>query len=106
MNSIVLVDLIFKIIAFGFCMDNGAFTSEVWTVIDLIYVACFMAYEIRPYTAFYTIGYIKYLRPMRFLNMFKQLKTLNDALAKSIRDLINILILQMMVWFVFALFGI
>ena len=71
MNSIVLVDILFKIIAFGFCLDNGAFTSEFWTVIDFIYVVCFMVYEIRPYFAFYTIGFIKYLRPMRFVNMFK-----------------------------------
>jgi uncharacterized MAPEG superfamily protein len=74
MNIVVFIDCIVKIIAFGFALDKGAFTSELWRTIDFVYVVCYLIDRINPFSSFYTISFIRFLRPMRFVNMFHSLK--------------------------------
>lgn len=106
MNLIVFVDCFMKIVAFGLCLDKGAFTNELWRAVDFIYVIAFIVNIWVEFQLFYYISFIKYLRPMRFVNMFKSLKELNEALARSMKDFLNIMIVELMVWFIFAIFGV
>jgi len=70
MNLIVIIDCFLKIIAYGFCLDPGAYTSEFWRTVDFGYLIAFFINYWYEFQIFYFISYIKYLRPMRFVNMF------------------------------------
>ncbi|CAK87628.1 unnamed protein product (macronuclear) [Paramecium tetraurelia] len=105
-NVILLIDSILKIISLGFTQEKGAFTSEFWRLIDFIYQLCYFANCILHYSAFKYVKILKYTRPFRFLYLFEELKYINSAISKSIVDLINILFVQLMVWLIFAIFGI
>lgn len=74
MNLLVAIDCAMKIVAFGFFHEPGAFTNEFWRTVDFGYLIAFFINQFRSFQIFYYISYIKYLRPMRFVNMFKSLK--------------------------------
>ncbi|CAD8124288.1 unnamed protein product [Paramecium sonneborni] len=105
-NSLLLIDSTLKIISLGFMRDKGAFTSEFWRVIDFVYQLCYISNFIIEYEAFKYLKALKYTRPFRFLYLFEQLKYINSAISKSLVDLMNILFVQIMVWLIFAIFGV
>ncbi|CAD8084110.1 unnamed protein product [Paramecium sonneborni] len=105
-NVILLIDSIFKIISLGFTQDQGAFTNEFWRLIDFLYQISYLANCFIDYSAFKYVKLLKYTRPFRFLYLFEELKYINSAISKSIVDLINILFVQLMVWLIFAIFGV
>ncbi|CAK57129.1 unnamed protein product (macronuclear) [Paramecium tetraurelia] len=105
-NILLLIDSILKIISLGFMKDKGSFTSEFWRFIDFVYQLCYITNYIVKYDAFQYLKAIKYARPFRFLYLFEQLKYINSAISKSIVDLMNILFVQIMVWLIFAIFGV
>ncbi|CAD8206266.1 unnamed protein product [Paramecium pentaurelia] len=105
-NILLLIDSTLKIISFGFMKDKGSFTSEFWRLIDFVYQLCYISNFVVKYDAFQYLKVLKYTRPFRFLYLFEQLKYVNSAISKSIVDLMNILFVQIMVWLIFAIFGV
>ncbi|CAD8119651.1 unnamed protein product [Paramecium sonneborni] len=98
-NILLLLDSTLKIISLGFMRDKGAFINEFWRL-------CYISNFIVEYEAFQYLKALKYTRPFRFLYLFEQLKYINSAISKSLVDLMNILFVQIMVWLIFAIFGV
>ncbi len=103
------IEMVTKIITMGFIMDNGSYLRESWNQLDFFIVL----------TSFFdlmmsgkSLGFIKVirllriLRPLRFISHNKGMKMIVAALLDSGGAMLNVLIVIMIVWLMFAILGI
>ncbi|CAD8117020.1 unnamed protein product [Paramecium sonneborni] len=107
LNSIIFVEFIIKSIAYGVFIDKGSYLNYTWKIIDLVYIIIY-------YVQFFKIGYLPifkvietflFFRPLKLLYRIKWVARVRAALTQSLFDIINVFVVLLMVWLMFAVFS-
>ena len=119
-NFVFLFEMIIKIIALGFIMDEGTYVRDNWNKIDLIIVVVSLIdiqslvqkYLQNSNNASSSLNFLKVLRllrtlrPLRFISHNVQLKLIITSLFDSILPICNALFIVLIVFFMFSIVGI
>ena len=119
-NFVFLFEMIIKIIALGFIMDEGTYVRDNWNKIDLIIVVVSLIdiqslvqkYLQNNNNASSSLNFLKVLRllrtlrPLRFISHNVQLKLIITSLFDSILPICNALFIVIIVFFMFSIVGI
>ena len=102
-------EALLKIIAFGFVTDKGSYLRDAWNVLDfLIVFASILDLLVSSIDipVLKILRLIRTLRPLRFISHNTEMKVLVSALIESIGSIINVLVVVLVVWLMFAIVGV
>lgn len=100
---------IVKIVALGFTMDGGSYIRDSWNQLDFFIVITSMIdfslgnVEL-PFIKILRL--LRTLRPLRVVSHSKSLRLIVSALFSSTGAIINVSVVVLVVWLMFAIFGI
>ncbi|CAD8192000.1 unnamed protein product [Paramecium octaurelia] len=107
LNSIIFIEFIIKSIAYGAFLDKGSYLNYTWKIIDLAYIIIY-------YVQFFKIGYLPifeviqtflFFRPLKLLYRIRWVARVRAALTQSLFDIINVFVVLLLVWLMFAVFS-
>ena len=108
-NIIFAMEALVKIIAMGFCLDKGSYLTEPWNVLDFFIVVSSlidMNLESVDIPAIKVLRLLRTLRPLRFISHNINLKIVVTSLLESVGAIINVLIVLILIWLMFAILAI
>ncbi|CAK56623.1 unnamed protein product (macronuclear) [Paramecium tetraurelia] len=107
LNSTIFIEFIIKSIAFGACLDKGSYLNYTWKVIDLVYIIVYYLefFKIANLPIFIVIETFIYFRPLKLLYRIKWVVRVRAALTQSLFDIINVFVVLLLVWLMFAVFS-
>ena len=102
-------ECIIKIIALGFTMDKGTYLRDSWNQLDFfIVVTSMIDFGLGdidlPFIKILRL--LRTLRPLRVVSHSKSLRLIVAALFSSTGAIINVSVVVLVVWLMFAIFGI
>ena len=103
------LESIIKSIALGFFMDKGSYLRETWNFLDFfiaitsIIDAALTDFEI---PLIKVLRMLRTLRPLRFISHNSAMKTIVTALLSSLGGIVNVAIVVMAVWLMFAILAV
>ncbi|CAK63561.1 unnamed protein product (macronuclear) [Paramecium tetraurelia] len=103
------VEMIMKIIAFGFVQQESSYLRESWNILDFfIVIASFIDVSVSTINLSFVkiLRLLRTLRPLRFITHNRSMKILVSALLQSINGIFNVAIVVILVWMMFAILGI
>ena len=103
------MEALVKIIAMGFCLDKGSYLTEPWNVLDFFIVVSSlidMNLESVDIPAIKVLRLLRTLRPLRFISHNINLKIVVTSLLESVGAIINVLIVLILIWLMFAILAI
>ncbi|CAD8189628.1 unnamed protein product [Paramecium octaurelia] len=103
------VEMIMKIIAFGFVQQESSYLRESWNILDFfIVIASFIDVSVSTINLSFVkiLRLLRTLRPLRFITHNRSMKILVSALLQSINGIFNVAIVVVLVWMMFAILGI
>ena len=105
---VFLAECLSKIIAMGFVMHPTSYLrSESWNVLDfIIVVSSIMSLIIPGAERFQIMKIMRAMRPLRFINKSEGMKVVVGALVMSIKPLLNVLLISLLTWIIFAILGV
>lgn len=109
MNICFLFELITKVIAMGFAMDEGSYLRESWNQLDLFIVFTSMldmALTNVDLPVIKILRLLRTLRPLRVISHNIAMKLVVASLFESVGAIFNVIIVIMCVWLMFAIFAI
>jgi len=114
---VFLIEMIFKIIAFGFIFNEGTYLKDNWNRIDFVIVIVSLI-DLQNLISKYTgnisssslnflkvLRLLRTLRPLRFISHNVQLKIIITALLDSIGPIANVLIIVFIILLIFSIVG-
>lgn len=108
-NALFIIEMAFKLIAMGFCMDENSYLRDEWNQLDFFIVMSSiadMALENMELSAMKILRLLRTLRPLRFLTHHVELKLIVNALIGSLGGIFNVLIVVFVVFLIYAIFGV
>lgn len=116
-TMVFLAEMIFKIVALGFVLDEGSYLKDNWNKIDFVIVMVSLI-DLQNLISKYTgsvsssslnflkvLRLLRTLRPLRFISHNVQLKIIITALLDSIGPIANVLIIVFIILLVFSIVG-
>jgi hypothetical protein len=103
------IEMVLKIFAFGFCMDENSYLTESWSQMDFFIVTTGLidtSLEGVDIAFLKVLRLLRILRPLRFLSHSSSMKTLIEALMASIPSIINVGVVIVVVFLMFAILGV
>lgn len=103
------VEMLTKQISMGLIMDNGSYLRESWNQLDFFIVITSLVDLMMTGKS---LGFIKIirllriLRPLRFISHNKAMKMIVSALLDSGGSMVNVIIVIMVVWLMFAILAV
>ena len=97
-----------KVLAIGFAMDEGSYLRDSWNKLDFFIVVTSnidMALANTDIPALKVLRMLRMIRPLRVISHNPQLKMIVAALAKSVAPISNVAIIVMIIWLMFAIYG-
>ena len=97
-----------KIIALGFAMDKGSYLRDSWNRLDYFIVMTSIIDMMLTSTdipALKVLRMLRMIRPLRVISHNPDLKMIIAALAESIGSIVNVSVIVMIVWLMFAIYG-
>lgn len=97
-----------KIIAFGFFMDANSYLTESWSQLDFFIVISSMidmSMESIDLPVIKILRLLRTLRPLRFISHNVNLKVVVIALFESVGAMLNVIIVVLLIWLMFAILG-
>ena len=107
-NHCFNVECVLKIIALGFAMDEGSYLRDSWNKLDFFIVVTSnidMALANTDIPALKVLRMLRMIRPLRVISHNPQLKMIVAALAKSVAPIGNVALIVMIIWLMFAIYG-
>ena len=110
-TAIFTLEMIIKLVALGFSMSPGTYTTDGWNIMDGFIVLLSLVELVLSQTAGASFGWvrslrtIRVLRPLRAISRIPELKVVVNALFKSLPGLGNVIILAALVWLIFGILG-
>ena len=104
-----LLESILKGIAFGFVYNEGSYLREGWNQLDFFIVATSVIDLLLTdidIPAIKVFRMLRTMRPLRFISHTASMKSIVAALIKSIGHIINVAIVVVIVWLMFAIMGV
>ena len=103
------IESMIKSISLGFFMSKGSYLRDWWNVIDfLIVVISIIDFSVSSISIKYikVFRLLRTLRPLRFISHNLSMKVIVKALLESIVAIINVVIVCMIIWLMFAILGV
>lgn len=104
-----VIECLLKVVALGFMMDTGSYLRESWNQLDFFIVATSLidrALANSEIAAFRILRMLRILRPLRVVSHNVQLKMIVIALLDAGGSILNVIIVVLVVWLMFAIFAI
>ena len=103
------IECAIKIIALGFAMDGGSYLRDSWNQLDFfIVITSLVDFSLQnvdlPFIKILRL--LRTLRPLRVISHNKSLRLIVTALFESVGSIFNVSIVVLVVWLMFAIFGI
>lgn len=109
-NVAFCLEMFIKVIAMGLIMDEGSYLRESWNQLDCFIVISSMIDMLSAgavdLPVIKVLRLLRTLRPLRFISHNVALKMIVAALMESVSSIFNVMIVVMVVWLMFAIFGI
>ncbi len=109
MNVCFLFELITKVIAMGFAMDDGSYIRETWNQLDCFIVATSlldMSLTNVELPVIKILRLLRTLRPLRVISHNIAMKLIVALLFESVGAIFNVMIVVLAVWLMFGIFAI
>ena len=109
MNICFLFELIVKVIALGYAMDDGAYIRESWNQLDNFIVATSildMSLTNVDLPVIKILRLLRTLRPLRVISHNIAMKLVVASLFESVGAIFNVMIVVLAVWLMFGIFAI
>lgn len=103
------IECLVRVIALGFIMDSGSYLRDSWNQLDFfIVVTSLVDFFLRnveiPFIKILRL--LRTLRPLRVISHNRSLRLIVTALFESVGSIFNVSIVVIVVWLMFAIFGI
>jgi hypothetical protein len=108
-NYAFIIEMVTKLIAIGFIMDEGSYLRESWNQLDFFIVMSSiidMSLDGFDLPALKILRMLRVLRPLRFITHNYELKMVVVALLDSVGGIFNVLIVVAVVYLIFAIMGV
>ena len=105
-------EFLIKSITYGFLLDKNSYLRDNYSKLDFLIVSVSMFDLVTSkgddsqYEALKVLRLLRTLRPLRFISHNKNLKIVVNALLQSLAGLFNVLIIVLLLWVMFSIFGI
>ena len=105
---IFTLEMIAKILAYGFILSSNAYLKNAWNLLDFIVVMISILdlVNLGPGQVLRAVRTLRILRPLRMISRFPELKIVVDALISSLPAVFNVAICCTLFFFIFAIFGV
>ena len=103
------LEALIKAVAFGFVMDKYSYLREYWNILDFFIVVSSLVDLVLidvNLPVIKILRLLRTLRPLRFISRNSGIKTLVICLLESIGHIINVVIVLIIVWLMFAIIGV
>lgn len=100
------LEMIWKIVAYGFVLHEGAYLRNNWNILDGIIVCLSYLQFIGGVGQLSFVRAVRVLRPLRSMNAIPELKSLVAVMLDSLRGLANVLLLTLFFFGIFGIFGV
>ncbi|KAJ9470438.1 Voltage-dependent calcium channel type D subunit alpha-1 [Diplonema papillatum] len=102
------LEAVIKSVALGFALHPTSYLqSEGWNRLDFFIVCVSLVSLVLPGAeSFDIVKIMRTLRPLRFINKSQGMKIVVQALVRSIRPLLNVLVISLVVWLIFGILGV
>jgi hypothetical protein len=103
------IEAIMKIVAFGFVLNPYAYLTESWSQLDFFIVLISwvdIAVTSVDLSFVRILKLLRTLRPLRFISHNVQMKLVVTALLESVSGIMNVVVVILLVWMMFAILGI
>ncbi|RDD43883.1 Voltage-dependent L-type calcium channel subunit alpha-1C [Trichoplax sp. H2] len=116
-TGIFLIELILKVVDFGFILHRGSYCRNLWNILDMIVVVTavtsFIYFEIgvenqsnRNISAIKAIRTLRVLRPLKAIRTAKKLLACFQCMVNSLKNVLNVCIVMLLFLFMFAVIGV
>lgn len=108
-NYSFILEMITKLIAMGFIMDEGSYLRESWNQLDFFIVMASiadMSLSGSDIKSLKVLRLLRTLRPLRVISHNVALKMIVVALLESVGGIINVSIVVGVSWLIFAILGV
>lgn len=103
------IEMVMKIIAFGFVLEGSSYLRDGWNILDFIIVICSfidLFFEGVDLSFVKILRLLRTLRPLRFISHNKSMKLLVNTLINSISGIVNVAVVVILIWMMFAILGV
>ena len=107
-----MAEAVLKIIVMGFVIGKNTYLRDTWNVLDFIIVSFSVLTWILDSVSNISVSFLRgfralrALRPLRMVSKNEGMKVLVDSLLVSIPQLINVLLISLLFFFVFGILGV
>ncbi|XP_039769900.1 sodium channel protein type 11 subunit alpha [Ornithorhynchus anatinus] len=103
-NSIYLSEALIKILARGFLLDEFSFLRDPWNVLDFFVITvAILSYSFKEVDGISTLRMFRVLRALKAISVISGLKVIVGALLRSVKKLMDVMILMIFCLSIFAL---
>jgi len=104
-----ILEFVLKLVALGFVMDEGSYLRESWNQLDFFIVVTSLIdnmFASSDVAAFKILRMLRILRPLRVVSHNVQLKMIIAALLNAAGSILNVIVVILVVWLMFAIFAV
>jgi len=104
-----IIEMVIKLIALGFVMDEGSYLRDNWNRLDFFIVVTSMvelSFQGRGLPIIKIFRMLRTLRPLRFISHNVAMRLIVGALIESVGSILNVLIVVAVVYLIFAIVGV
>ena len=104
-----MLEFLFKLVALGLIMENGSYLRESWNILDFFIVMTSLVDQMlssSDIAALKILRMLRILRPLRVVSHNVQLKMIVIALLDAGGSILNVIIVVLVVWLMFAIFAV
>ncbi|XP_052868035.1 muscle calcium channel subunit alpha-1-like isoform X2 [Anopheles cruzii] len=108
-TAVFAIELILKVIAYGFILHKGAFCRSAFNLLDLLVVSVSlisMFFSSGTISVVKILRVLRVLRPLRAINRAKGLKHVVQCVIVAVKTIGNIVLVTFLLQFMFAVIGV
>ena len=108
-NIQFIIEAMMKIVRMGFFICSGSYQTDNWCILDFIIVSCSiidMSFAGVKLTVVRVLRLLRTLRALRFISHNQNMKVLVNAQLGSFGAILNVGVVIMMIWIMFAILAI
>ena len=114
-TAIFFIEMVIKIVAFGFCIGRHAYLKSIWNIIDFslvfvslvdIVISIVARNHVRILSLLKILRIMRTLRPLRLINNAPGLKLVVTSLLSSLRLIGNTVLICCAFFLIFSILGV
>lgn len=99
-------ECVIKVIAMGFCIDEGSYLTHGWNWLDFLVVISSLLTEIPQMKSVSGVRTFRLMRPLRSLTTMPSMRVLISTLLSSVAQLGGVMVLAIFFFTIFAILGV